>query len=309
MITNSAARLAVTGSSDDVMKFNLNTGQVVRMSWLYTTVPCESNKQFPFDVHGCVIQISALNHDNTEITLTAAGKEVHTGYYKANDAWELRETSAQSLSIGSKSLVEFKLIIKRKPALLVMVLVIPTFLVTAIHLIVFLLPRVSQQGPTYSVVSVLVVNVTFIWLVTIIPSNASPVSAVMYYMFSELILNTSVVFVSVVFRNSLTGKCSCFETLVPKRTKPKVTDENTHTKDGIVDRTHDIRESKTTTAWDDDDTEVPVSTVIQRKGSNPADAGELDDKHSMPASVMIFCFYSVLHVCLTAAFFLALGLS
>jgi hypothetical protein len=302
LIVNSLSSAAIVGSDDDVVKFNLNTAQVIWKPRIYTKVTCDSNAFFPFDMQECSIQISSLNLEDTEMTVAVTKSTIGTTLYVGNSLWELKKSSATSYSVQSHPYADFKLTLQRKAQYITLIIVTTTVVTSIVHLFVLLLPQDTDRVK-YSITSMLGVLVVLLWVISYVPLNARPVSIIVYYLFIEFLLNVVVLVIAInIFRVSTCRTDSCFENLVPVK-KAQVNSG----KDDVIRpemtqssaATRDVRVSSITSAWDDDE--------VFEEPTNKTDTTDRSKQIIPP--IYMFLLFTSLHILFTIAFFVSLGIN
>lgn len=309
-VVNSMMSTATVGSKDDIAIFNLNTGRVVWKPWVYTKVACDSNSFFPFDKHECSVKVSSIISGSTDMTLAVADDSVGTQWLEQHNSWKVVSTSATGYTIDSTPYVVYKFKIQRRPSFLTLILVCPFLVISILHLFVFLIPEKTDQRSILCVLSMIGILISLLWTVSYIPAGTTPISIIVFYLFTEFLLDFAVVVVAIVFRDSMQNVCNrpfCDDLVTGRKSKkvsnknvsglgPQVSDQTQQTTQNTVG-TYSVA-----TAWDDDASSEYTTEIVSENTT-------VDKSQTRQKSVSTFLFFLVLHLFFSIAFLISLGLN
>ncbi len=104
---------------------------------------------FPFDSQTCHLDFGNLVHDETKVNVTSPEIDIGLHFYITNKEFDLTETSASRVTFDLKlsasrklkiPATRFTLVLKRKPEYYILNIFIPSTVLSALCLIVFLVP-------------------------------------------------------------------------------------------------------------------------------------------------------------------------
>ncbi len=104
--------------------------------------------EFPWDTQTCFLDFGNLIHEESMVNISIAVSTVNLDFYLPNKEFDLTSTSASrmtfELNIGSYvanlAAARFTLILRRKPTYYVLNIFLPSLVLTALSLIVFIVP-------------------------------------------------------------------------------------------------------------------------------------------------------------------------
>lgn len=131
--------------------------------------------------------VATWNYEETELLLSAVNDELaKTGVYKVNGEWDLIATRI-STSLDDELTLRF--IIKRKPAFLVVNILLPIIFMAFVNLLVFVLPVECGERVGFAV-TILLALVVFLTLVgDNLPNTSEQMSLLGFYLLVVLILS------------------------------------------------------------------------------------------------------------------------
>uniref|UniRef100_A0A3B3YUU9 Neurotransmitter-gated ion-channel ligand-binding domain-containing protein n=1 Tax=Poecilia mexicana TaxID=48701 RepID=A0A3B3YUU9_9TELE len=142
-----------------------NTGHVFDDKPIRVVSSCKLEiYNFPFDIQSCSLTFGSYLHYASEIRMIpgVTGEEVLSeskSVLETNGEWELSDIkvvpSDLELNEGSYSEVQFQLILRRRPTLYVVNLLVPSCFLVAVDLISFLLPPQSVDRSSFKMTLIL----------------------------------------------------------------------------------------------------------------------------------------------------------
>ncbi|XP_043985175.1 5-hydroxytryptamine receptor 3A-like isoform X1 [Gambusia affinis] len=142
-----------------------NTGHVYDDKPIRVVSSCKLEiYNFPFDIQYCTLTFGSYLHFASEIQMLPGrtGEETLSGskgVLETNGAWELSEIkvfpSELELDVGSYSELKFQLVLRRRPILYVVNLLVPSCFLVTVDLISFLLPPQSVDRASFKMTLIL----------------------------------------------------------------------------------------------------------------------------------------------------------
>ena len=316
-----------------LVKVDFNTGVIVWKPWFYGTVICEPNmKYFPFDDHECLIKFSPTDHTSSEILLAVTSANINKDYYSKSNEWTIQDTSARSYQLNSKSIVEFKMTLRRNPRYLILIILVPIISISILNVFVFHVPARSNQRLFFSVTNLLGIVLLFALVTFYIPNAAVSMSIILFYVFVEILINVILVVVVILSERLHIDMQFCRGKMIHSHTdrasrsvsprsirriqiEPKMTQaRNTLS---VHDDTGET--GPPPSAWDDEDLNDAKSNDTNNTDKDNG-ANVLDESTGPTASIrssttllsfdsLCFIVFLVLHVVSSLVFILPLGLN
>ncbi|KAM4740045.1 5-hydroxytryptamine receptor 3A-like [Anableps anableps] len=142
-----------------------NTGYVFDDKPIRVVSSCKLEiYNFPFDIQNCTLTFGSYLHFASEIQIFPGmtGEEILSesrGVMETNGEWELSDISVVhsklELDVGSYSETQFQLILRRRPILYVVNLLVPSCFLIAVDLVSFLLPPQSVDRSSFKMTLIL----------------------------------------------------------------------------------------------------------------------------------------------------------
>ena len=161
------------------------------------TVSCDVNIEFyPFDTQICPIMFMISNFFSTEMVIHAVNKEAALQYYIENGIWELVKTEGYASGDGVP-MYTLNLSMARKPTFVVIIVIVPTMLLSFLSIMVFLLPPESGERMSYSITLLLALVVFLTIISDNIPKTSSPLSILSYFIGLHVLLSAMITLVTI----------------------------------------------------------------------------------------------------------------
>ena len=153
-------------------------------------VACKlSLEKFPFDRQECAIVLMSMSFNETELVFTPENNSVDMTYFVANGEWEIVRSNItiQTNSYNSKFVISFQL--KRRPEFFIIITIIPVVLLSAMNVLVFLIPIESGENIGYGITVTLALTVFLSRLADMTPRNSDVMALVTFYLMTLLVMS------------------------------------------------------------------------------------------------------------------------
>lgn len=153
---------------------------------------------FPFDTQTCHLKFNAWSYNTFYVTLSAQDGDKVTlspGEFEQNSQWTLVDSSV-SVS-GLDSSVTFTLKLERKSLYYVVTIIVPVMLLSALNVMVFLLPVKSGERASFAVTVFLSMAVFLTIVASEFPKNSNVISNLAVYLLTMISLSTLTVMITV----------------------------------------------------------------------------------------------------------------
>ena len=120
---------------------------------------------YPFDTQYCKIILKSVGYTLREMNLTVLSTGVETSSYEKNGEWDLLSTSAYRLEVSDVNdketypSIAVTFTLKRRPLYYGLNIILPTFVLSMLSVVVFLLPADSGEKMGYSLTVLLSITV------------------------------------------------------------------------------------------------------------------------------------------------------
>ena len=159
-------------------------------------VMCPINiKYFPFDTQKCGLTFLVNKYVSSELTLFAVNRVAPKNYFTDNGEWELTKTDAYVTNTGI-SIFNVALTMARRPAFVVIIVILPIIFLSALNIMVFILPPDSGERMSFTITILLALAVFLTIISDNIPKTSSPLSILCYFISLQCLLSTLICFVT-----------------------------------------------------------------------------------------------------------------
>ncbi|KAK6170142.1 hypothetical protein SNE40_018608 [Patella caerulea] len=172
IVDNSVSSDYRLGSDKMFVRVHYNGMVVWSPSSFFLTYCAIAIQFYPFDTQTCPIIFSTEISQSNEIQLIADSEAFRMNEYNENGQWDITKTSYKELEVDHLSQIKFEIRLERRMAYHVMVIVVPTILLSVLTVMVFCLPPESGEKMTLSIS----VMLSFVVLLTIFSDNMSNAS-------------------------------------------------------------------------------------------------------------------------------------
>ncbi|RUS89103.1 hypothetical protein EGW08_003111 [Elysia chlorotica] len=172
-----------TFGSDYAPLYIQNRGMVIFLPGGILHTSCLMDlTHYPFDSQTCSIELVAGSSRNF-VVLTPFQAKFDEETYIENSEWDLLNTSLEILNSDfGASLAMFDITIKRKPGHIVLTILVPVNIVSALSNLVFLTPLESGERVSFSITALLALSVYTSEVSKTLPNNSEAVPYMVIYL-------------------------------------------------------------------------------------------------------------------------------
>ncbi|XP_061172731.1 neuronal acetylcholine receptor subunit alpha-9-like [Saccostrea echinata] len=157
--------------------------------------------KFPFDTQSCTFTLALWGYLPFEARLIPFNNmtSADTTYYSSNAQWTLQGTTMKRSELGEyDSLIEIRLILKRKSLYFVINMLAPILLLSLLNPLVFALPVESGERVSYAITIFLSFAVFMTLLSDSMPKSSEPMSLMSYFLIVTMSMSTLICVLAVV---------------------------------------------------------------------------------------------------------------
>ncbi|KAH3738089.1 acetylcholine receptor subunit alpha-like [Dreissena polymorpha] len=153
------------------------------------TVDVES---YPFDTQTCTLSYNAMGYELGEVFLLPATEAREMTLFSEHPMWDLVDTAAKSESFGYSWQVSFTFKLKRRPAYVLVNVVLPILFLSVLNLLVFLLVPESGERVSYCITVLLSIAVFMTIVSAMLPRTSKPVPIVSYKLIIDMVISAAI---------------------------------------------------------------------------------------------------------------------
>ncbi|XP_041374778.1 neuronal acetylcholine receptor subunit alpha-7-like [Gigantopelta aegis] len=160
---------------------------------------------YPFDTQHCTIVLRTVGYTLREVNLTVFGDGINAVGYETNGEWDLIATSAYRFELSDDndletySSVAVSFTLKRRPLYYGINIILPTFVLSVLSAVVFVVPVDSGEKMGYSLTVLLSITVFLTIVSSSMPTTSQNTSIMAIYISVVLLLSgTSVILTTLV---------------------------------------------------------------------------------------------------------------
>lgn len=159
---------------------------------------CQVNvRDYPFDTQSCVVSLATINYKSAEVSLYPMSNTISLDVYQSNSLWDLQSTTVERQTNSAYDEVAFTVKLKRKPAFVIINLILPITFLCFLNVLVFALVPESGERLSYCITVLLSIAVFMTIVSSLLPTTSKPVPLISYKLFIDLVLSALVVFVTI----------------------------------------------------------------------------------------------------------------
>ncbi|KAH3882583.1 hypothetical protein DPMN_006525 [Dreissena polymorpha] len=152
---------------------------------------------YPFDTQTCTLSYNAMGYELGEVFILPATEEVDITLFSEHPMWDLVDTAAKSEPFAYSWQVSFSFKLKRRPAYVLVNVVLPILFLSVLNLLVFLLVPESGERVSYCI-TVLLSIVVFMTIVSaMLPRTSKPVPIVSYKLIVDMVISAAITVVTI----------------------------------------------------------------------------------------------------------------
>ncbi|KAL4225528.1 Cholinergic receptor [Mactra antiquata] len=170
------------------------------------TTTCNINvAYYPFDTQICTLTFIQWGSTNMQVALHAVEKEVSTKFFVGNGEWDLIKAYAKEDILENNDYLypTYNIVIelKRRPAFVVVNVVLPILFMGVLNVLVFVLPPQSGERISYSMTVLLAIAVFLTLVGDNLPKTSEPMSTICYFLLTNLVLSSVIMIVTIINLN------------------------------------------------------------------------------------------------------------
>ncbi|XP_062612499.1 neuronal acetylcholine receptor subunit alpha-3-like [Saccostrea cucullata] len=176
-----------------------STGDVIWMPYKVFQTKCRIDvTYFPFDRQKCQITMVAWNSDASSVSLTIGTNGMQIDEDINDGQWTLSSPKADVRVDDNQSLITFELMLKRKPKVFVLNIMIPMFFLIVLDVFTFIIPNDSGEKISYSVAVMLALSIFMTVVTSILPPTSYSTSYLEMYIILILALGTLILIITAI---------------------------------------------------------------------------------------------------------------
>ncbi|KAH3851032.1 hypothetical protein DPMN_093509 [Dreissena polymorpha] len=155
------------------------------------TSSCDVDVTFyPWDTQTCSLDFMPANYGVDKMILYPIYHKVELTYYSPNGAWDLMDTSVTSELYSF--MVRFNVVLERKPRFAIVNVILPLIIMSALNILVFLIPTECGERISFCLTVLLSIAVFLTLVGDNLPKNSNPMSLFSYYLVSVLAISAAI---------------------------------------------------------------------------------------------------------------------
>ncbi|KAH3851023.1 hypothetical protein DPMN_093500 [Dreissena polymorpha] len=145
---------------------------------------------YPWDTQTCSLDFMPANYGIDKMSLYPLNRKVQLTYYSPNGAWDLMDTSVTSEAYSF--MVRFNVVLERKPRFAIVNVILPLIIMSALNILVFLIPTECGERISFCLTVLLSIAVFLTLVGDNLPKNSNPMSLFSYYLVSVLVISVAI---------------------------------------------------------------------------------------------------------------------
>lgn len=256
--------------SSDFTAWSTHQGHVTMVHAGNFKTRCSIDTTFyPVDSHECIFQISVLNHDTSELSLSSPTTDINTDKVDQNIEWQIDKTIAKTIYIAEEEieheqlipLLQTTIVLKRRPSAIMMFKYCPFTFLTFLNLFTCFVRPDSGERLSFAVTLYLSLILATTSLMENMPTNSLKIPLMLYDVLLCNFINTAGVFWSIyVVHLAKTPKDQLKMPAFIIRYTSKVIKHNTVSRNYIFEERSDITNEPGTTLEMPDDVDENSKT-------------------------------------------------
>ncbi|KAH9488468.1 Neuronal acetylcholine receptor subunit beta-3 [Bulinus truncatus] len=159
--------------------------------------------KFPFDTQNCIIKLAALSQTVEELQFVHMdSNKVTLDFFIQHVEWDLVSTKVETLNFTSGpitfSVININFVLKRRPAFLLLSIILPVVFLSFLNILVFMIPAESGEKVGYGITVLLALTVFLSMVSTILPRSSKSLPRVTIYLFILLVISLLTVIDSII---------------------------------------------------------------------------------------------------------------
>ena len=157
-------------------------GQIIRVDASKTKTSCLMDlKYFPFDEQACYIHIDSLLYDTSKLKVTIIDDiKIHKGKNTPSGQWDLGKTNASVVRENAGlnktyDSVIFQVNLIRNPGYYMLILICPCLMVSALEVLMFLLPADAGEKVSLGITGLLSFSVSLLMIADNLPRQSDQI--------------------------------------------------------------------------------------------------------------------------------------
>ncbi|XP_053399141.1 acetylcholine receptor subunit beta-like 1 [Mercenaria mercenaria] len=161
---------------------------------------------FPFDVQECKLKFVAWSYSKDEVTMYSGAKGIEMEEFETNSEWDVIDTNYTVDWESGEASVIFSVKIKRKPLYVLLSVIMPIIMLSALNIFVFVLPCDSGEKASYSITVFLAFAVFLSIISATFPENSEVIALFSIYLIVQTLQSTVITLIALVL-----ARCASFD--------------------------------------------------------------------------------------------------
>ena len=165
---------------------------------LFKTYCSVDVRLYPFDTQVCQATFSPWGYNLMEIRLNPPDDTVGIALFIGNGAWSIDKTTARhSIFGGQASEITFELYLKRKPAFVIINVILPIMFLGLLNVLVFVLVPESGERVSFCITVLLAITVFMTIISDTLPKTSEPVPFISYTLMLNVVTSALITLVTI----------------------------------------------------------------------------------------------------------------
>ena len=196
-IVNAIEKIELVSNDWDQIRYFPN-GTAMYITGDIMTAKCPMDTSYyPWDTQKCNFYFSALGYLPNEVVLLSSRPDAMQTHFTENGQWALSSTRAFHGFSKEFSVFGLEFILERKPAFLIVNILLPIIFMSVLNIFVFAVPAESGERVSYAVTVLLSLAVFLTLVGDNLPKTSNPMSILSYYLLTVLVLSVLICFFTI----------------------------------------------------------------------------------------------------------------
>ncbi|KAL4225527.1 hypothetical protein ACF0H5_016215 [Mactra antiquata] len=157
---------------------------------------------FPFDTQICEVIFIPWGTESSEMTINAVKRTISTRAFVSHGAWDLIDAYAvERFIVNVYPTYNVVLKLKRRPAFVVVNVLLPVLVASILNVLVFFLPPQSGERISYSITVMLAIAVFLTIVSDNLPKTSEPMPTICYFLLTNLVMGSVIMIATILNLN------------------------------------------------------------------------------------------------------------
>ena len=153
---------------------------------------------YPYDTHVCETSFTAISFIPSEVVFIQSSPTVDMTMFQENGIWEVTDTKTSShITTTQQSIITFTFHLKRRPAFLIINVILPIQFLGLLNVLVFLLVPESGERISYCLTVLLSIAVFMTIIGDMLPRSSEPVPIISFKLLIDMVISSVIVLVTI----------------------------------------------------------------------------------------------------------------